>query len=36
MRNLIGNLKNNLYGVRRGFIGLVLGSETFKYKVNVF
>jgi len=36
MRNLVSNLRNNLYGVRGGFIGLILGLETFKYKVNIF
>ena len=34
MYNLVGNLRNNLYGSRGVFIGL--GLEGFKRKVNIF
>ena len=34
MRNLAGNLRNNLRGSRGVFIGL--GLEGFKYKVDIF
>ena len=36
MCNSVGNLRNNLYGIRGGFIGLGLSLKTFKCEVNIF